>query len=117
MGQKTNPIGLRVGIHRKWASSWYNYEKGSFINKQTAFASKGIINPQGGSYKNGVESFIDKLIKHKLFTSYINVSQYRPVDFRFYKGFAGYTYGFFIYTKFITKLKQKKLYICHIQPS
>jgi hypothetical protein len=107
MGQKTNPIGLRVGIHRKWASSWYNYEKGSFINKHGSLTSKGVINIKGGSYINGVESFIDKLIKHKLFTNYIGIPQLIPVDFRFYKGFAGYTYGFLIYTKFITKVKQK----------
>ena len=107
MGQKTNPIGLRVGIHRKWASSWYNYEKGFFINKEVSFVSNGIINSRGGSYINGVEIFIDKLIKHKLFTNYIKVPQYIPVDFRFYKGSAGYTYGFFIYTKLITKIKQK----------
>lgn len=23
MGQKAHPIGLRLGLHRKWASSWY----------------------------------------------------------------------------------------------
>ena len=107
MGQKTHPIGLRVGIHRKWASSWYNYEKGFFVNKESSFISNGIINPRGGSYMNGVETFIEKLIKHKLFTNHTKIPQYMPVDFRFYKGYAGYTYGFFIYTKLITKNKQK----------
>jgi hypothetical protein len=107
MGQKTNPIGLRVGIHRKWAASWYNYDINSFIDKTGSFTSKGVINPRGGSYINGIETFIDKLIKHKLFTNQIDIPQFMPVDFRFYKGFAGYTYGFLLYTKFITKIKQK----------
>jgi hypothetical protein len=107
MGQKTNPLGLRIGTHRKWAASWYNYEKSVINSNQITFVSKGIINPQGGSYINGVETFIDKLMKHKRFTNYITVSRYRPVDFRFYKGIAGYTYGFFIYTKLVTKLKKK----------
>ncbi len=31
MGQKTNPIGLRVGIIRGWESNWY--ERGSYANK------------------------------------------------------------------------------------
>mgnify|MGYP001949589631 CR=1 FL=1 len=36
MGQKVNPIGLRLGIHRKWNSSWYfdfnNYSKFIYMN-------------------------------------------------------------------------------------
>jgi hypothetical protein len=106
MGQKTHPIGLRVGSHRKWSSSWYNYEKGFFVKNQISFTSNGIILSRGGSYLNGVESFIEKLIKNKLFTNYTKTSQYIPVDFRFYKGTAGYTYGFFMYTKLVTKLKK-----------
>ncbi|RMD50833.1 MAG: 30S ribosomal protein S3 [Ignavibacteria bacterium] len=31
MGQKTNPIGLRVGVIRGWESNWY--EKGSYADK------------------------------------------------------------------------------------
>ncbi len=31
MGQKTNPIGFRVGIIRGWESNWY--ERGSYANK------------------------------------------------------------------------------------
>jgi small subunit ribosomal protein S3 len=31
LGQKTNPIGLRVGIIRGWESNWY--ERGSYANK------------------------------------------------------------------------------------
>lgn len=31
MGQKTNPIGFRVGINRGWESNWY--EKGSYTQK------------------------------------------------------------------------------------
>ena len=106
MGQKTHPIGLRVGSHRKWSSSWYNYEKGFFVKNQINFASNGIILSRGGSYLNGVESFIEKLIKNKIFTNCTKTSQYIPFDFLFYKWTAGYTYGFFIYTKLVTKLKK-----------
>ena len=27
MGQKTNPIGLRLGINRNWRSRWFTDEK------------------------------------------------------------------------------------------
>jgi hypothetical protein len=106
MGQKTHPIGLRVGTHRKWASSWYNFEKSTYRKQQNSTASNGIINPRGGIYRNGVELFIEKLIKHKLFTNYKIIPQTIPVDFLFYKGYAGYTYGFFIYTKLLS-IKKK----------
>jgi len=105
MGQKTNPIGFRVGTHRKWTSSWYNSDKGFFVTKASTFLSKGVLNPRGAAYVNGVETFIEKLIKHKLFSNYSKGSNYIPVDFRFYKGYAGYTYGFFIYTKLISTKK------------
>ena len=32
MGQKVNPIGLRLGIHREWDSIWYS-DSASFANK------------------------------------------------------------------------------------
>ncbi len=106
MGQKTHPIGLRVGTHRKWASSWYNFEKSTYRKRQNSVVSNGMINPRGGIYRNGVELFIEKLIKHKLFTNYKIIPQIIPVDFLFYKGYAGYTYGFFIYTKLLS-IKKK----------
>ena len=27
MGQKTNPIGLRVAVNKDWRSKWYAYKK------------------------------------------------------------------------------------------
>ena len=31
MGQKVNPIGMRLGVNRTWESRWYA-EKGEYAN-------------------------------------------------------------------------------------
>ena len=102
MGQKTHPIGLRVGLSQKWSSSWYD-NKGFFANKNQNFLSKGIIGIRGGVYFNGIEEFIIKLLNRKLVTKFNNTFKYIPVDFRFFKGYGGHTYGFLVYTKLITQ--------------
>ena len=107
MGQKTHPIGFRLGTHRKWASSWYNNEKSFFINKQESFLSKGLINPRGAHYSTEMEEFIEKLRKRKMSTNFTKRPKFRPVDFCIYKGVSGYTYGFFIYTKLVSHSKRK----------
>ena len=35
MGQKVNPIGLRLGVHRTWDSRWYanKYDYGRFLQE------------------------------------------------------------------------------------
>jgi hypothetical protein len=106
MGQKTNPVGLRLGTYRKWASSWYNKENHFFINKQESFISKGIINSRGGNYTNAIEEFIIKIIKRKTSTNFKKRFKFMPIDFYRYKGFGGYTYGFFLYTKIISSSKK-----------
>ena len=103
MGQKTHPIGLRVGLSQKWSSSWYNTNKGFFENKNQNFLSKGVVAMRGGVYFNGIEDFIIKLLNRKINTKFNNTYQYMPVDFRFFKGYSGHTYGFLIYTKLVTQ--------------
>ncbi len=39
MGQKVNPIGLRLGVNRTWDSRWYA-SRGTFLN--AASAATGI---------------------------------------------------------------------------
>ena len=47
MGQKVHPIGLRLGIHRKWKSSWYfdsnNYTKFLHMNLDIEKFFKGLL--------------------------------------------------------------------------
>jgi ribosomal protein S3 len=47
MGQKVNPIGLRLGVHRKWNSNWSfdfnNYSKFIYINFDIEKFFKGFL--------------------------------------------------------------------------
>lgn len=107
MGQKTHPIGFRVGLHRKWASSWYGsvQNKNYFDNTtpNTTFLSQGYISSRGGGYVSGRGDFIENLIKRYSVTKFSNSRRILPIDFRFFKSFAGYTYGFLFYTKLCTR--------------
>ena len=42
MGQKTNPIGLRLGIIRSWESRWFS-EKGLFKTFTRRYRSKKVF--------------------------------------------------------------------------
>lgn len=107
MGQKTHPIGLRVGLHRKWVSSWY----GSFQNKKNfdaipsnqTFLSQGVISSRGGYYLSGRSDFVENIIKRYSIKKFANFRRILPVDFRLFKGFGGHTYGFLIYSKLVSR--------------
>ena len=47
MGHKVHPIGLRLGIHRKWKSNWYfdskNYTKFLHLNFDIEKYFKGFL--------------------------------------------------------------------------
>ena len=47
MGHKVHPIGLRLGIHRKWKSNWYfdskNYSKFLHLNFDIEKYFKGFL--------------------------------------------------------------------------
>ena len=51
MGQKVNPIGLRLGINRTWDSRWYSDENYSIIRKKW-IPEKIIINVIQNIVKN-----------------------------------------------------------------
>ncbi len=108
MGQKTHPNGLRVGLYRKWASSWYGSSQNRSqiaINSKTSatqtFLSQGTIAARGGVYFSGREDFVENLVKRYSLTKFSNSRRVLLVDFRFYKGLGGSTYGFLIYTKLL----------------
>jgi len=48
MGQKTNPNGLRVGIHRKWNGSWFvskkSYKDFFFTQQLVETLFRGFLN-------------------------------------------------------------------------
>jgi len=47
MGHKAHPIGLRLGVHRKWKSNWYfdskNYPKFLHLNFDIEKYFKGFL--------------------------------------------------------------------------
>ena len=106
MGQKTHPIGLRVGIHRKWVSSWYdvNTEKNSldysFI--KSPLNIQGVVSSRGGMFLSGRQDFVMNLLRRYSYTKLSTSRRFLVVDFRLYKGMSGHMYGFIIYTKLIT---------------
>ncbi len=107
MGQKTHPIGLRVGIQRKWISSWYGSlkESNSFVqlsNKQS-YRTQGAIYSRGGNFVFGREDFVENFLSRYPFTKLSGSRRLLPVDFRLFKGYAGHRYGFIIYTKLLTR--------------
>lgn len=72
MGQKTHPIGLRVGLHRKWNTTWYQASSvnnaSASISKSSAFQQQGI-NLTSKSIFNGnpsqIQSPYDNLTSHQ----------------------------------------------------
>lgn len=107
MGQKAHPIGLRVGIHRKWESSWYGSTKGlnpfSQSTSKQSYTSQGVINSRGGAFVSGIEDFVESFLIRYPLTSVTNSRRRLPVTFRLLKGYAGHLYGFIIYTKLQAK--------------
>jgi len=109
MGQKTHPNGLRVGLYRKWAASWYGSTKEfsktnpSQINQITI--SQGVISSRGGVYYTNIENFIENFFKRYFITKVTFTRRLILVDFRFFKGYGGHTFGFLFYTKLIIHRK------------
>lgn len=59
MGQKSHPIGLRLGIHRKWGTSWF------------ALPATGIaatVSSRGGIVRSGREDRLSILLTRLPFT-------------------------------------------------
>lgn len=98
MGQKTHPIGLRIGIYRKWASSWYGD-----LNQPASQQAFGVIASRGGSYLSGIEDLLTNIFKRYSVTKFTKTPRILLVDFRLFKGFGGHRYGFMVYTKLLMR--------------
>jgi hypothetical protein len=107
MGQKTHPIGLRVGYYRKWTSSWYGNlkEKSTYDKSLTnqTYQTQGVIASRGGTYYSGLEEIAINRFKRYSFTKFSNTTQLIPIDFRFFKGIGGHIYGFILYIKIVPR--------------
>lgn len=110
MGQKTHPIGLRVGIHRKWVSSWYGFNDTVRIGSSIKESSRieNVINSRGGYFVSGRQSFLENLFLRYTYTKLSTTRRFFPVDFRLFKSVGGHIHGFFIYIKLRKKIKKGK---------
>jgi hypothetical protein len=61
----------------------------------------GIIAPRGGAYLSGREDLLTQMFKRYSITKFTKTPRILLIDFRLFKGFAGHTYGFMIYTKLL----------------
>jgi small subunit ribosomal protein S3 len=65
MGQKTNPIGARLGIVRGWESSWYGNKKDFGVKLIEDFKIRNYLNARinkGGISRIVIERMLGKLI-------------------------------------------------------
>jgi small subunit ribosomal protein S3 len=64
MGQKVNPIGLRLGINKTWDSIWYEDKKGYALNVHEDLTIQKFIQKSHkdvGIAKIGIERLADKI--------------------------------------------------------
>ena len=59
MGQKSHPIGLRLGIHRKWGTSWFALP---------ATGRSATVSARGGIVRAGREDRVSTLLARLPFT-------------------------------------------------
>ena len=104
MGQKTNPIGFRLGISRKWSTSWF---KTSFKHQEsqdsTFFGvnniSKGIVTARGGFTVSPFEDFVHNIFRRYVFRKTTKTKKYIPVQIQRIKGLNNLIYMILFYVK------------------
>ncbi len=92
MGQKTHPHGLRVGIHRKWNSSWYGVET---EGKNLYF------------YQKSVEEFFKIWMSLHAYTKVSKIKRILLVDLKMFKQSIHQFYIFVFFYKLRTKRRRQ----------
>lgn len=95
MGQKIHPIGLRVGIHRKWNQTWFN-EK---LEAKTLFF-----------HQKNLEFFFKAYFQRFPYTKMSTTKKLLLVDLRFFKQGAKTLYLFIFFYKLRTKRRKNTIY-------
>lgn len=70
MGQKTHPHGLRVGIHRKWNSTWF---------------AQGAEYPQFLANQRNIEELIENGLQNFSYTKASGATRLSLVEIRIFK--------------------------------
>jgi plasmid replication initiation protein len=88
MGQKTHPHGLRVGIHRKWNSTWF---------------AQGGEYSQNLAYQRHVEEILQNALQSYAYTKASGTTRLSLVDVRLFKQGMRRLYIFVFFYKFRAK--------------
>jgi hypothetical protein len=88
MGQKTHPHGLRVGIHRKWNSTWF---------------AQGGEYPQIMAHQRHVEEILQNALQSYAYTKSSGTTRLSLVDVRLFKQGMRRLYIFVFFYKFRSK--------------
>jgi hypothetical protein len=88
MGQKTHPHGLRVGIHRKWNSTWF---------------AQGGDYPQSLANQRHVEELLQNALQSYAYTKASGSTRLSLVDVRLFKQGMHRLYVFVFFYKFRSK--------------
>lgn len=116
MGNKVNPTGFRIGVSRKWTSSWFspsNVQK-SFDSAQAknTLLSKGVVSSRGGFSLSSFEDILRGFFKRYLYVSRNRSRRFLPLEVYCIKGAGQHLFIFLTYVKLRgrqpKKLKRKK---------
>lgn len=94
MGQKIHPIGLRIGIHRKWNQTWFATQKDA---KTMFFQQKNI------------ENFFKAFFQKFAYTKLSMTKKLLVVDLKFFKYYTNTLYLFVFFYKLRTKRRKNTL--------
>lgn len=92
MGQKSHPIGLRLGIHRKWNTTWFA-EKNNY--KISFFA------------QHQVEQILKAFFYFYSYTKNSSTKRLLLVDLKWYRAGFFQMYLFVFFYKFYSKKRRK----------
>jgi hypothetical protein len=92
MGQKTHPIGLRIGIHRKWNFTWYTIDK---LYKNFFFQ------------QNQIETFFKTIFHFYTYTKISRIKKILLVDLKFFRYGIEELAIFVFFYKFRKRLQTK----------
>jgi hypothetical protein len=94
MGQKIHPIGLRIGIHRKWNQTWFAPQKEA---KTLFFQQKNI------------ENFFKAFFQKFAYTKLSMTKKLLVVDLKFFKYYTNSLYLFVFFYKLRTKRRKNNI--------
>lgn len=112
MGQKVNPLGFRIGISRKWNSSWYypSFVQKSFDSAQAneILLKKGVITARGGFFLSSLEERFRNFFRRYRYISKNRSRRFLPINIQYRKGAQLHMFFFLTYRKLQGRRKTKK---------